>query len=329
MKLRFLLITTLLFATNNIIIAQEKGGCDICGPSGTTQNQAAGNYAVTAGLGNTAQGAYSMAVGMSNRTAGAGSFAFGKFVRANATNAFVVGSGTDNTDTKALINNYANTLMVGFNSKCPTLFVGASNGGSTTGKIGIGNVTSPSAKLHLRSDSNEDAGLILETSNKTSKKAFLQFYDANHKIEVSKTGMNIVSQNDALDINARNIKMSGKVGINTDNTYTGDYDYTLAVSGGILTSEVYVKEVGEWHDYVFDDDYCLMPIEELQQYIVTNKHLPDIPSEAEVLQKGYDVASMEGALLKKIEELTLYVIELQKQLQVQQKKLETLQNAVN
>ena len=58
--------------------------------------------------------------------------------------------------------------------------------------------------------------------------------------------MNISSANDLLDINARAITMMGKVGINTNNNYSGDYDYTLAVNGGILTSEVYVKEVDEW-----------------------------------------------------------------------------------
>lgn len=328
MKLRSLLITTLFVVTGNIIVAQEKGGCDLCGPSGTTQNQAKGNYAVTAGLSNIAQGAYSTAFGMSNRTMGAGSFALGKFVRANATNAFVIGSGTDNTDAKALINSYANTMMIGFNSKCPTLFVGSSNGGATTGRIGIGNVTSPAAKLHMRSDSNEDAGLFLETSNKTSTKAFLQIYDANHKIEVSRSGMNITSQNDALGIDAKNIRMTGKVGINTDNNFTGDYNYTLAVNGGILTSEVYVKEAGEWHDYVFDDDYALMPLNELEKFIGDNRHLPDLPSAAEVSEHGYNMVSMEGILLKKIEELTLYTIELQKQLQAQQKMVETLQQTV-
>ena len=329
MKPRILFIATLLIMSGNVVLAQEKGGCDLCGPSGTTQNTVIGNYAIAAGMGNLAQGAYSMAVGMYNKAMGAGSFALGKFVRANSTGAFVIGSGLDNTDAKVLKNNYANTLVIGFNSKNPTLFVGSSNGGTTTGKIGIGNVTNPLAKLHMRSDSNEDAGLILETTNKTSRKAFIQLYDASHKIEVSKTGMNIISQNDALSIDANRIKMNGKVGINTDNTFTGDYDYTLAVNGGILTSKVYVKEVTEWHDAVFSDDYTLMSLEKLQQYISENRHLPDLPSEQEVLEKGYDVAYMEGALLKKIEELTLYTIDLQRQLQSQQKMIKELQNSVN
>lgn len=315
MKPRILLFIAISFIASNVIVAQEKGGCDLCGPTGTTQNQAKGNYSATVGMNNITLGANSMAVGQANKTLGAASFALGKFARANATNAVVIGGGIDNTDAKALINTYSGSLMVGFNSNRPTLFVSSSNGLATTGKIGIGNVTNPSAKLHLLSDSNEDAGLILETSNKTSKGAFLQLYDDKHKIRVTKDGMRIEAPGDAFVLDAKNITMGGKVGINTDNDFTGDYDYALAVNGGILTSEVYVKEVEEWHDYVFDKDYNLMTLCDLEQFIDENGHLPDLPSESEVKQNGYNVVDMEGILLKKIEELTLYIIQLQHKLQ--------------
>lgn len=328
MKTRILSLITFLIIANVMVCAQGKGGCDLCGPTGTTQNQAKGNYSVTAGMSNVTQGAYSVALGLGNKTVGAGSMAIGRFVRANATNAFVIGCGTDNTDAKALINSYSGTLMIGFNSKYPTLFVGTSTGATATGKVGIGNITNPQAKLHMLSDSNEDAGLILEPSNKSSKKAFLQFYDTNHKIEVSKNGMKISSANDLLDINAKNIKMMGKVGINTDNNFTGDYEYTLAVSGGILTSEVFVKEVDEWHDYVFSNDYTLMSLDELDSFIQANKHLPDLPSADDVMERGYNMADMDGVLLKKIEELTLYAIDLQRQLQIQQETINMLKETL-
>lgn len=323
MKLRILLFVALSCIYNSII-AQEKGGCDLCGPSGSTQNQAKGNYSATIGMSNTTTGANSLAVGQANRTLGSASIALGKFAWASATNAVVIGSGLDNMESKALINNCSGTLMVGFNSKRPTLFVSCSNGGESTGKIGIGNITNPSAKLHLLADSNEDAGLILESFDKVKNKAFLQFNDKNHSIEVSRKGMNIASINDNLTVDARNIKMMGKVGINTDNNYSGDLEYTLAVNGGILTSEVYVKEVDEWHDYVFADGYKLMPLAELGSYIKENSHLPDLPSQTEVLEKGYDMVTMDGVLLKKIEELTLYIIELQKELQLQQERIAVL-----
>lgn len=317
MKLRILLIMLLSVVVNNVIIGQEKGGCDLCGPSGAAQNQPKGNYSATIGMSNQTLGANSFAVGQANRTAGSASVAIGKFAWANATSAVVIGSGTDNNESKALVNNYSETLMIGFNSRRPTLFVGTSNGGVTTGRIGIGNMTSPLAKLHMLSDSNEDAGFILETSNKTSRSAFLQMYDDKHKIIVSKEGMRISAPNDALSLDANKIRMSGKVGINVDNTYGGDYDYALAVKGGILTTEVYVKEVSEWHDYVFSDTYQLMALDDLERFVRDNGHLPDLPSENEVVGKGYNMVEMEGLLLKKIEELTLYIIEMQRQLQTQ------------
>ena len=324
MKPRNLLIVIALLFAYNVMTAQEKGGCDLCGPSGTSQNQVTGNYSATVGMLNIVKGANSMAVGQANKTVGAASIALGKFAWANATNAIVIGSGLDNNETKALINNYSVTLMVGFNSRRPTLFIGKSNGGETTGKIGIGNMTAPKAKLHMRSDSDEDAGLILETSNKSTKSAYLQLYDDKHKIEVSKGGMKISSPDDALNFDARNVRINGKVGINTDNRFIGDYDYTLAVDGGILTTEVYVKEVTEWHDYVFADDYKLLSLNELAKYIRENKHLPDLPSDTEIYENGYNMVSMEGTLLKKIEELTLYAIDLQRQLVLQQAVIDKL-----
>ena len=97
------------------------------------------------------------------------------------------------------------------------------------------------------------------------------------------------------------------------------------MSGGILTTKVLVKEVDEWYDYVFDDDYALLPINYLQRYIGENGHLPDIPSESNVLANGYDMVEMDGLLLKKIEELTLYIIELNKLIECQQEIINTLQ----
>ena len=316
----------LLLALGGVTRAQEKGGCDLCGPSGTSQNQAKGNYSATVGMLNTTTGANSMAIGQANKTYGAASMALGKFAWAKATNAVVIGSGMGDTEAKALINNYSNSLMVGFNSNKPTLFVGSSSGLSTTGKIGIGNVTNPRAKLHMLADSNEDAGLILETSNKANKTAFLQIYDDKHKIVVSKDGMRLTSADDAMSFDASSIKLSGKVGVNVDNDFGGDYDYALAVKGGILTSEVFVKEVVEWHDDVFSDEYKLLPLSELEEYIDANGHLPDMPSEAEVLEKGYSIVEMEGVLLKKIEELTLYAIKLQRELETQRLIIEQLRD---
>jgi len=68
-----------------------------------------------------------------------------------------------------------------------------------------------------------------------------------------------------------------------------------------------------WADYVFADDYELMPIDALEAYINEHKHLPGVPSSEEVKREGIDVAEMNKILLEKIEELTLRVIELEKE----------------
>lgn len=69
-----------------------------------------------------------------------------------------------------------------------------------------------------------------------------------------------------------------------------------------------------WSDFVFDEDYRLPSLYELEKYVTTNRHLPDIPSAKEVEDNGVDLGEMNAKLLQKVEELTLYVIDLQKQI---------------
>ena len=70
-----------------------------------------------------------------------------------------------------------------------------------------------------------------------------------------------------------------------------------------------------WYDHVFAANYKLKPLSEVEKYVKENSHLPEIPSEREVKEKGFNMAEMDGLLLKKIEELTLYVIQQQKEIE--------------
>lgn len=92
--------------------------------------------------------------------------------------------------------------------------------------------------------------------------------------------------------------------------------YRLYVQDGILTEKlkVAVKNSDDWADYVFAKDYQLKSLEEVETYINENNHLPDVPSAEEVVESGIDVAQMDALLLQKIEELTLYVIQLKAEL---------------
>lgn len=335
--------------------AQERGGCDLCGPdAGNNQNVANGNYSATIGVSCEANGSYSFASGFYAKANAASTVAIGKYVRARTTNSMVIGSGSSDSDARALINNIPNSLMVGFNSSVPTLFVSTSSGFNTTGKIGIGCVISPQSKLHIKSDANEDAGIILEPTS-TASRAYFQIYDSKHKITVEKDkGMTFFSKDDkmnldagaifmnsnnigmnALEMNAKidnvevksgNISINSKVSINASSRFADGYEYALAVDGGLLTTEVLVKEVSEWYDFVFDDNYKLISISELEKYINANGHLPDLPSEKEIVEKGYNMVEMDGLLLKKIEELTLYTIELNKLIVRQQEIISNLQS---
>ncbi len=111
------------------------------------------------------------------------------------------------------------------------------------------------------------------------------------------------------------IDPSGNVGIGTTNTSS----YKLAVEGTIAARRVKVTQE-TWPDYVFRQDYQLLSLFQVEQYIKENQHLPEIPSAAEVKKEGLDLGEMNQKLLQKVEELTLYLIEQQKTIDVLQKK---------
>jgi hypothetical protein len=135
---------------------------------------------------------------------------------------------------------------------------------------------------------------------------------------------------------------SGRVGINTDNTTAQltvngnvvigsptavcipNNNYKLFVETGILTEKVKVavKCTNNWSDHVFNEDHKPPSLPDVEKYITEHKHLPNIPSAAEVVKDGIDLGEMTSKLLEKVEELTLYAIE-------QNKRIESLQTQVS
>ena len=115
---------------------------------------------------------------------------------------------------------------------------------------------------------------------------------------------------------------SGNIGIGTDLS-SNPNNYKFAVNGTIGAKEVKVEiNSSTWSDFVFNDDYNLKSIKEIETFIKTNRHLPDIPTANEVENNGVNLGEMDAKLLQKIEELTLYIIE-------QNKKIEDLQSQIN
>lgn len=111
-----------------------------------------------------------------------------------------------------------------------------------------------------------------------------------------------------LDVNG-NIFTNGKLLIGTNNISTVS-NYSLAVNGDAIFNKIKIKSYATWPDYVFDETYELPKLEYIKDFISKYKHLPGVPSASEVLANGIDITETQEILLKKIEELTLYVLEL-------------------
>ena len=417
---------------------------------------ATGNYSFAGGLFSESSGQSSFSFGNRAKALGGSSIALGQFINVTASTAIGIGIGFDLDN--PLVNNVPMSFMIGMGSSKPTFFVSESIGVNLTGRIGIGNVTAPQAKLHIRADKLEDASLLLEPSDprqlaklqlmdggsgltagiKSGLQLFtnleiMQFaapqfvFDGPVKVALLEVngaynlpttagtddqflradgtwavpdagvenywqpsgnniffgnavgigmepkerlsidspygrpihfhiggsqginnnawynGTNNVRSEDgpAYQISFSNLNMAFKaaenenagsivnwnealvitqqdnVGIGTNDTKT----YKLAVKGKMIAEEIVVKYFNEWPDYVFEPTYPLMPLVELQQFVQTHHHLPDVPAAEQMAETGVPVGEMNALLLKKVEELTLYVLQQQKEIEMLKKRL--------
>ncbi len=152
-----------------------------------------------------------IAIGLSTKSNGVGSLSLGSSVSAEETNSFVIGKGK--TSNYRLINDIPNSLMIGMNSTKPTFFISQSYGLEGTGKVGIGNVTDPQAKLHIKGDPNEytpeDADLLLDPGSA----------DNYARIKFGMAG-NIIDAKDSLNLNFHSasgfVFWDANVGIGTE-----------------------------------------------------------------------------------------------------------------
>jgi len=191
------------------------------------------------------------------------------------------------------------------------------NSSFPTGNVGIGRTT-PTQKLDV------DLGDVLVRGAGSfdvgGEEARVYLGDAYHYIKsINGSGVRIgtYGAGDVLAI----MQLSGNVGIGTVNP-----SHKLAVNGTIRAKEVIVDNVG-WSDFVFEDDYKLMPLQEVESYIQANGHLPEVPTAAEVQAKGVSLGEMQAKLLQKIEELTLHLIDLHKKIESLQKENDGLKSS--
>jgi len=163
---------------------------------------------------------------------------------------------------------------------------GASGGSSTKLNLFAGTISG----MLIKKTSATGYGLRVQTNSNADVNAF-EVYNSPNVLTV--------------------IKADGRVGIGTA---VPDAAYLLDVAGKVRACEVRVNNPG-WCDFVFSDDYDLMPLLVLAQYINQHRHLPEMPSQAEVEERGgFDLASMSTSLLKRAEENTLYIIDLEMKL---------------
>jgi len=130
----------------------------------------------------------------------------------------------------------------------------------------------------------------------------------------------VITSNGSVGIGVANPKaklsVAGTVQADNAEIYGRVFAYELSVEGLMCAKEVRVMLSGSpcWPDYVFSKNYKLMPLQELEQFVNKNQHLPNVPSATSVAENGVELGEMNATLLKKVEELTLYIIDLQKQI---------------
>ena len=214
------------------------------------------------------------------------------------------------------------------------------------GKIGIG-IESPSSILHIR-----DERPVVKIQNKNYEDTDNNFYGwiggydkSGDEIwwlgEGSSSGkqLGLFTNRAGYDLKIFNkgkgitVKNNGNVGIGT--LTTGNHK--LAIEGSIGAREIKVEANG-WSDFVFYEDYNLPTLTEVENHIKEKGHLKDIPSAKEVEKNGFFLGAMDAKLLQKIEELTLYTIDQQKEIEElkkqnskidkQQKEIEELKSLV-
>ncbi len=173
-----------------------------------------------------------------------------------------------------------------------------------TNNVGVG-IVNPTSLFHVVSDGSDIEMVDFTTGDMTGASDLVNLTvgagsaDGTQIIECSR-GTTKVFQ----------VNANGATSIGTSEVATG---FLLNVDGKAIFEEVQVELSGNWPDYVFEEKYKLRPLEEVSNYISEHGHLPNIPSAKEIEKEGLPLGEMQRKMMEKIEELTLYLIEIDKE----------------
>lgn len=233
-------------------------------------------------------------------------------------------------------------------SECPEVLVGIGTSAPTRNLdvVGVAKVSShiwSNGSLSVGADMNTFSKCFIANTNRTAaiqvkatgntqpyqRLLFLEYNNADTKImEVTNTSTNrspfVLKADGGMDIDngVTNILHLGTDGMFSISNNTRK---TFVVEANGLTRARKIKvDADVWADYVFEEDYKLMPLADVENFLKEHKHLPSIPSEKVMKEEGIDLAEMNVKMMEKIEELTLYLIQQNKELEKVKAELETL-----
>lgn len=208
-----------------------------------------------------------------------------------------------------IVNGTSGNVGVGTYSPQARLHVNYASSGQS---VILASGADPSFRLVSRQDKivNDDGAIVTELGLEygTGRNTAIRFHRGS-----TVTGGFLSFTSDS-GLERMRITTNGNIGIGTINP-----SQKLDVNGTIRTKEVNVTTSG-WADYVFDPGYVLRPLSEVERFTQENGHLPNIPSEKEVIEFGVNLLEMNKKLLEKVEELTLYIIEQEKRIKALEEK---------